>query len=326
LLAALGLDADTEAVYRLMAAHGDGWDIERIARQLDIDHWRVRACLDRLAELTLLRESHAAPGAWRAVSPAIGLQTLLRRQEDELQKRQRELAATHLAVGQLLEDLPLTADQAHSQRLIGIDAVQAKLEEFAEQATESVATFMPGGSHSPAAIEAATRNDAKILGRGVHVRTLCLDSVRNHPPTLGYARTLNDSGGEVRTTPALPMRMILVDGVTALVPLDTADTRSGAVVIQLTGALAALTALFELAWNTALPLGTERSRSDSTGVTPSERELLRLLAQGITDEAAGSRMGVSLSTVRRTMSSLMERLGARSRFEAGLRAAQQGWL
>jgi DNA-binding NarL/FixJ family response regulator len=53
---------------------------------------------------------------------------------------------------------------------------------------------------------------------------------------------------------------------------------------------------------------------------------LKLPAQGLTDEAAAARLGVSHRTARRMMAELMERLGARSRFEAGLRAAQRGWL
>ncbi|MDJ0386171.1 hypothetical protein [Streptomyces sp. G-G2] len=46
----------------------------------------------------------------------------------------------------------------------------------------------------------------------------------------------------------------------------------------------------------------------------------------MTDEAAARRLGVSQRSVRRRMSALMERLHASSRFEAGLKAAQQGWL
>lgn len=46
----------------------------------------------------------------------------------------------------------------------------------------------------------------------------------------------------------------------------------------------------------------------------------------MTDETAGKRLGLSLRTVRRQMAGLMERLDATSRFEAGLKAAQRGWL
>jgi DNA-binding CsgD family transcriptional regulator len=57
-----------------------------------------------------------------------------------------------------------------------------------------------------------------------------------------------------------------------------------------------------------------------------ERDLLRLLGQGLTDASAARQLGVSLRTVRRMMAELMARLDARSRFEAGIRAAERGWV
>ncbi|MCM4081122.1 helix-turn-helix domain-containing protein [Paractinoplanes hotanensis] len=52
--------------------------------------------------------------------------------------------------------------------------------------------------------------------------------------------------------------------------------------------------------------------------------MLGLLATGLTDESVAARLGVSERTVRRTMAAVMARLGARSRFQAGLIAARQG--
>ncbi|MEH0400464.1 helix-turn-helix transcriptional regulator [Streptomyces sp. B21-088] len=57
-----------------------------------------------------------------------------------------------------------------------------------------------------------------------------------------------------------------------------------------------------------------------------ERALLRLVAEGCTDAAAAGQLHVSHRTARRMMAVLMERLGARSRFEAGVKAARRGWL
>ncbi|MET9961516.1 LuxR C-terminal-related transcriptional regulator [Streptomyces sp. NPDC006326] len=335
----LGLDPATEAVYRLMATRPEGWGVEQIATHLGCGESRVREALDRLAQASLLRRSRAVPGTWRAVSPELGVQLALRRHQEELDRRQREITESHEAVSRMISELrlgpspgsgtgPDTAGglAADGERLLGIDAVQARLELIAEQAEGEICTFMPGGGQSQAALDAARENDARLLARGVGVRTVCLDSVRGSRPTLGYARWLTDNGGGVRTVPTLPLRMILVDRAHALVPLDPADTRAGAVVLRLAGAVAALTALFEQVWEAALPLGCDRPRDAGTGLTPPERELLRLLSQGLTDEAAGHQLGVSLSTVRRSMAALMERLGARSRFEAGLRAAQRGWL
>ncbi|MFI6151695.1 helix-turn-helix transcriptional regulator [Kitasatospora sp. NPDC051170] len=61
-----------------------------------------------------------------------------------------------------------------------------------------------------------------------------------------------------------------------------------------------------------------------------ERELLRILSTGLTDEGAAKRLGVSLRTVKRRMEDLMRRLDAGSRFEtgfkAGFKAGRRGWL
>ncbi|MET9856272.1 LuxR C-terminal-related transcriptional regulator [Streptomyces sp. NPDC006450] len=341
MFATLGLDPSTEAVYQLMASRPEGWGVDQIAAHLGSTESDVRVALDRLAEASLLRRSRAVPGTWRAVSPELGMQLMLRRHQEDLDRRQREIAETHATVTRMISDLRRGPSPAPGhggayggragaggggEVLIGIDAVQARLELIADRAVSEICTFMPGGAQSDAAIEAARENDSRLLGRGVGVRTVCLDSVRGNPPTFDYARWLSDNGGGVRTVPTLPLRMILVDRAHALVPLDPADTRAGAVVLHLPGAVAALTALFEQVWEASLPLGCDRPRDEGTGLTPPERELLRLLSRGMTDQAAAHQLGVSLSTVRRCMAALMERLGARSRFEAGLRVAQRGWL
>lgn len=54
--------------------------------------------------------------------------------------------------------------------------------------------------------------------------------------------------------------------------------------------------------------------------------MLRLLAAGLTDEAVARRLDVSVRTLRRVTADLMERLEARSRFQAGYLAATRGWL
>ncbi|MGN9843443.1 helix-turn-helix transcriptional regulator [Nonomuraea sp. H19] len=57
-------------------------------------------------------------------------------------------------------------------------------------------------------------------------------------------------------------------------------------------------------------------------ISPREWQVLQLLAQGCTDEAVARNLGLSLRTVRRVTADLMERLDARSRFQAGLKAAR----
>jgi DNA-binding NarL/FixJ family response regulator len=85
-------------------------------------------------------------------------------------------------------------------------------------------------------------------------------------------------------------------------------------------------AVFDNSWDTATPLSTPVTADESTSVTPGEEALLCLLAAGHTDESAAKRLGISVRTVGRQMNSLMIRLDASSRFQAGINAAQRGWL
>ena len=213
----------------------------------------------------------------------------------------------------------------HSERLLGMDMVQDRLTRIAHEAAVEILTLMPGGAQSPGAIEAARRYDEEALERGVAIRTVGLDSIRNDEATLAYAEFLTDSGAEFRTAPLLPPRMLLMDRHSALVPIDPENTRKGAIWLTSPGTLASLLALFELVWDIATPFGADRT-PNREGLTSREQMLLTLLGRGLTDEAAAARIGVSHRTARRMMAELMERLGARSRFEAGLKAAQRGWL
>ncbi|MGH1556151.1 response regulator transcription factor [Streptomyces sp. L7] len=85
----------------------------------------------------------------------------------------------------------------------------------------------------------------------------------------------------------------------------------------------ALQKLFELAWQQAAPLGRPAGNGE---LSEDEQALTRLLAAGLKDEAVARHLGISLRTLRRRVSDLQERLGAASRFQLGLRAAQRGWL
>ncbi|CAL9304995.1 response regulator transcription factor [Streptomyces sp. SudanB52_2052] len=56
------------------------------------------------------------------------------------------------------------------------------------------------------------------------------------------------------------------------------------------------------------------------------QEVLRMLANGSTDEQIAHRLVVSKRTVSRTVARLLDEMNARSRFEAGAIAARRGYL
>jgi DNA-binding CsgD family transcriptional regulator/sugar-specific transcriptional regulator TrmB len=323
-----GLTTVAQHVYEAMLAR-HGSDLAELCERLSLSESVVRLALDELLDAGLLRESREHPGRLRAVDPDVGLGLLLRRQEEDLARRRLELAASRVAAARAVaeySDIRLSDHEVTGRRLLGLDAVQTELEILIKNVRHEVLAVTYGSTITTDALEAARPVDAAMLQHGISVNVLYQDSVRNDPATHAYARWLNDQGGQVRTAPLLPPRMLIYDREVALIPIDPDDTARGALCTREPGMLASLTALYERAWEAAVPLGADRTTDPHTGLSPLERNLLKLLASGLTDESAAKRLGVSLSTVRRQMAGIMERLGATSRFEAGLKAAQRGWL
>ena len=326
MLEALGLEPSTEAVYRLLLDE-PSWGITDLAAHLVWTEDAVRSALDTLVDLRLLRPSKDGPDDMRPVSPELGLTGLLSRSETELLKQQRQIEATRAAVAQFTAQYAGRREYVSDvvERLEGLAEVRVRLEELAQSARHECLSFLPGGAQKPDTMSASKPLDQQALERGVVLRSIYQDSFRNDAPTREYVRWLAGLGGETRTVASLPMLMVVVDREVALVPLDPADGRAGALELRSPGAVAAMSALFEHVWSIGVPWGETPPR-DARGLSTQEQELLRLLADGHTDEIASRRLGVSLRTVRRMASDMMARLGARSRFEAGVRAARHGWL
>ncbi|MEC3997662.1 LuxR C-terminal-related transcriptional regulator [Actinacidiphila sp. DG2A-62] len=321
-----GLDALSESVYRLLLLHPEDGP-PQIAGRLARSETEILGSLERLADLALVRPP-GATGRWRALSPEAGMAVLLARQEAEAARRQAELDHSRGAMASLIAEFSRTRQSSPPsgvEIISSLQDVRERLEQLASEAVAEVLSFAPGGPQPAAVMEASRALDRQSLERGVRMRTVFLDSVRNDQATVQYAQWLNELGGTVRTVPALPLRMIIADGTTAVVPLDPGDSDQGAVLLRSPGVIAALRALFEQVWEHAKPLGEEVQR-DGYGLTGQERQLLRLLSEGLTDERAAQRLGVSLRTIRRMMAALMTRLDSRSRFQAGIKVAASGWL
>jgi DNA-binding CsgD family transcriptional regulator/sugar-specific transcriptional regulator TrmB len=326
MLETIGIDRATHDVYRSLLLH-PSWTLEDIARETGLPAAEVRSALDRLTRLSLLHE--AADHQFVPVSPEIVLSPLLLRKEAELDEQRARLTQERAALAALSSDYAaLAAHRADSgvERLEGVDAVRVRLVELAHRATLEVRTFVPGGAFSAAALEAGRPLDEQNLARGVRMRTVYLDSVRNDPATVEYATWLASLGGETRTVPALPMRMILSDHSTALIPIDADNSKLGALLIRYPGMVRALEELFDMVWESAVPLGAPPQGLPEEAPTDREAALLRMLAAGLTDEGIARKMGVSLRTVRRNTADLQKRLGVQSRFQAGAEAVRRGWL
>jgi DNA-binding CsgD family transcriptional regulator/sugar-specific transcriptional regulator TrmB len=324
MLEPLGLDIVTENVYRSLLEQ-PAWGVAEICAHLGLTESAVRDALDRLTALRLVTATGPG-GTIRPVQPRLGLIALLARTEANLIDRQRQIEVARAAVTALASEYQAESPTLGSVEVIeGLDAVRNRLQSLAQSAAHECLSFMPGGAQKPDTMEASKTLDQLALERGVAVRSIYQESFRNDPATLRYVQWLATLGGETRIVPTLPMQLVIVDREFALVPLDPSDGRRGALALRGPGMIAAICALFDQFWREGVPWG-QQPRRGQHDLTALEHELLWLLAQGMTDEVAARRLGLSLRTVRRMASELMARLNAHSRFEAGVRAVHRGWL
>jgi DNA-binding CsgD family transcriptional regulator len=289
---------------------------------------RLNRALAELERLNLIKPGWHGQDEAVLTDPAAALQDLLAEQEAALVRHQQDMAHSRTLVSTMLAEYSQAqAEQSEfpNQRVLGLEAVQNFADGLADSCTSEMMSFSPGGPPSGAQEEADRAEDLRLIYRRVRVRRLYLNSIINDAAARGYARWLVEQGGEVRTVPSLPVRMSIYDRTVAIVAIDPQRSAEGIVVLRGAGVLAALCAFFDHAWETATELGVPSNR-DQGGLTAEDREVVRLLADGHTDAVIARKMGVSVRTTRRIIAELAERLGARSRFQIGVRAVEAGWL
>ena len=162
-------------------------------------------------------------------------------------------------------------------------------------------------------------------GSGVRCRSIYDASVMDDPVGRRIIRACADAGEHARLLPQVPMIMKLADYTTAMLPLTPAGT-GGALLVRAPVIIAALREYFEMLWERAMPLAPQRPAAPADRPTAAQHAVLRLLAEGLHDDAIARRAGISTTTVRRHIAAIMERLDVTSRFAAGAAAQRRGWV
>jgi DNA-binding CsgD family transcriptional regulator len=325
-LRGLGLGADAESVYRRLLITPDA-TAEDVGRDLDLSGPRMRAALDQLTGLELVDRWPGGSGRLHAASPAVALAGLLAEQQADLARRGRRVERMRTQVAAMAQEWQSARrdEEAEVQWLETPESIYGRLSVLSPATVTECLSIHPLPSH-PDGYAAARAMNGELLGRGTSMRAMRQDSCRLDPPTMRHMTWLAEAGAQLRTAPLLPVKMIIFDRRTAIVEVDPQDPDRGAVQLTSPGVVGALYALFEQMWSSACDFGAPAPGRDERGVSPHERDLLRLMLDGHTDESAARKLGVSLRTVRRMMAGLATRLGARSRFQVGALAQARGWL
>jgi len=322
----LGLDAVAEAVY-LTALTRARWRIVDLARQLDPNHGHspldlglsrfdhgdggLAAALDQLRADGLLAASAEESGAIRAVDPALALPALAASRVWGLSAG--DVRPQALSIAQLIaRHQPPGPDRLHGQ-----DEMNSFAEHLVANARREVVIL--SGQHRTGSFEFAVPIAEAVLRRGAQLRLIWRSELIRTPSVAAYATWLRTRGAAPRIVPTLPTTTLLVDRSVAMV-VDGDD----AVVNRSASAVAPVCVLADQVWGMGSP-GIRRHQPPAEQ-TPRHHKVLRLLADGLTDDAIARQVGVSVRTVRNDMAAAMLSLDARSRFQAGVRAAQLGLL
>jgi hypothetical protein len=321
-LAAVGLEPDDQAVYEaLIEGPATLAYLEQVSH---LDSARLRAVLDRLEEAGLVGRLAGAPVRYAAAAPEVALEALLLRQEERLQRARlhaQQLVARHRRAfpGQ---------DPARLVEVVtGRVAVLQRFEHVQRSARREIRAI----DKPPYATPSGNRNpvEGELLGRGIRYRVIYdpggLEDYHDLRADLEKSTAL---GEQARVLPGAPTKLILADDRVGLIPLQAApSTIESIVVVHPSALLQALGALFDSLWARALPLPLRLDEVVSDdGPTTDEMRLLALLTTGVPDVVIARQLGLSYRTFQRRLHELMGRLGAETRFQAGIRAVKLGWI
>ncbi|RFU43460.1 DNA-binding response regulator [Actinomadura logoneensis] len=158
---------------------------------------------------------------------------------------------------------------------------------------------------------------------GVRAYKLYSSDVLADATAVRVLKDLAGHGPRVRVLDGpVPHETIVVDRRVAVIAGEPRAGDREFTVVRSPAVVAGILALYWATWHGAVDLAARTAATPALG--EQSRAILALLADGMTDEAACRRLGISLRTYRRRVAELMELLDADSRFQAGLRARSPG--
>lgn len=322
MLRSAGLSAAEESTYLALVRQG-GASVEQLADRVGLSVAQVRR-----AVAGLLREGfvHRTPPPQERVVPVppeLAIEQLIRRRQEELER-------TRQAAHRLAAEAYDRASDRRTEDLIEIVSGPAGVGQAFNRVQLTARQEMRTLVAPPYATSTGVnRTQLEREAEGVTYRAVYDGSALSDPVLAASAASHVRSGEQARIADGLPTKLAVADRELALLPLDwSTPAHDAALLVHPCGLLDALVALFETVWARASPLSvteTDGLTAEDT-ISADDRHLLSLLVAGLTDEAAGARLGLSRRTVARRVQQLMERTNSRSRLQLGWQARERGWL
>ena len=317
-LAGLGVGPVEEWLYRILLRYGPATLGELTTRAAGtVSVGQLRRLVPRLVDLGLVSHLPGRPIRLAPAPPEAAIEALAARRLEELN---RGRAATT----ELLEEASFGANSRPEQLvelITGQEAVARKFVHLHKTAQEEMrALVLPPYALDPADPDHPQKSAP--VKPGLRIRGIYDPAALQSPAMLARVAGYVARGEEARIG-EMPLKLILADHHTALLPLTYGGAVNSALVIHASALLDALVSLFEVLWRAAVPFPAANGRGgDGRGGDDSaarETHVLTLLVAGVSDDTIARRLGVSSRTVQRDIRKICDDLGAVTRFQAGFK-------
>lgn len=303
---------------------------------------------DCVAELTALGFVAIDPsGRPVALNPRDVAERRLREEiaaASELMDRARTIPVLMEQLGPQFERAQLRAGGS-SEYLADAAVVNTRLDDLLNSARTEILAAQPGGPRTREQLERSMARDRAALDRGVAMRTLYRDSVRQSTAMASHIAVMTGHGAEYRTLVAPYERAIVIDRRHAFVS-DYAVAGSPAHAawhVTDPAAIGFIVGAFMNAWQLGQQWqGEPRTELDvreaAAGqawcvdtvsgpgavvqTTPLERAILRDMVDGIQQRTTAARLGIGQRTLTKHIEGLKQKFNARSPAQLGCKFAQ----
>ncbi|MBD0735406.1 helix-turn-helix transcriptional regulator [Streptomyces sp. CBMA29] len=341
-----GRDIESAVVIYTAVANGGGAPYAGLAELVGLDEGRLESGLRTLRDMGLVR---LVEGRVETVDPDAALAVAMDAYLGTAAAQLRNAAELSETTQALLTVFRPAAARLQEQVVVrNFEDLETRLSALADidaTARESVDSLHPGPMpQDMAVLEHSLAGDAALVRRGVRVRALYPRSLLQIPKYNKYLNDLTDVGVGVRLIDHGPHDLLVVDRHTVVLP-GVPHVRSSMTLVRGAVLARSYVSVYEDYWLRAKPMphmahmahmahmphmgrggqGTPDS-DDDTGAAPDftdqERTIIRLMANGYSDDRIARTLGVARRTVQRVMTKLMERLQVSSRFEVGMKLAR----
>ncbi|MFC5152649.1 transcriptional regulator [Streptomyces amakusaensis] len=202
----------------------------------------------------------------------------------------------------------------------GADVVRQAIGQLINSARHTIDVVIASEREETVRLLAALRNLLDTEGSAVRARVVCTHAALEQGAFREFLG--RDDRLQIRVARVPYLETIIVDGEVVLVRTEPGWNAS---LVHARPVLEALHGLFLSAWRHGT---VPRDRIDlgSADRPDLAAAILERLNAGGTDEAAARELGVSVRTYRRYVAGILDALGTKSRFQAGVLAAEAGLL